>query len=661
MAFSLKSLFGGKRRKSGGAGDYEHVAGYAVEESLSPMTDEDLAGFGEVEDPKKKKKKSKGLVASLMGMLPLGKTSKKKKAEDDPFDDPELMAAIAAAVAPKGGADKVILPDPFESTGGGAPSKALPISRGPDIPSMDDLAAGFEGDPDAMPAFTGLAAYDPDAEAERLYQAQQRKKKLVASALAVVVLLVLGGGGAWLFLGGSEDDDVAGLIVSSEERPAGAGPGQNQQAPPVEPASGDRISMALPPPPSLAPPSPSPSQQAGAEAEATPETERSLSRRPWLVETAEAPPGGELGEGESGNGADDPAPPEEGPLPEGGDPTPPPLTEGETPDEAPTGDTPPPVSPEAAPVQETPASETQLAALPRAGLPTLEDPPAPSMASPERNVPAFASLTAPAGARPQALPQAPLAEVARATPAGILPVRGSNLTPWQAYRRPFEAPPDLARVAIVITGLGMNPDATAAAIEKLPPDVTLSFSPYAPTLAQQMDTARRSGHEVMLDLAMQPDAYPVQDPGPLTLLTLLSENENLGRLHDVMIRGVGYTGFIGRFGGAFGQSVEHMTPVLREIAGRGLLYVHDTGQGSLTVPADASLPLGRVLIQVDERGFRDSIAARLTYLEEVAKANGATIAMARPLPVTFEAIATWAADLRSRGVVLAPVSAVVGE
>ena len=54
--------------------------------------------------------------------------------------------------------------------------------------------------------------------------------------------------------------------------------------------------------------------------------------------------------------------------------------------------------------------------------------------------------------------------------------------------------------------------------------------------------ARGEGHEVLLQVPMEPFDYPDNDPGPQTLLTSLDAGQNIDRLHWLMSRFQGYVG-----------------------------------------------------------------------------------------------------------------------
>ena len=59
-------------------------------------------------------------------------------------------------------------------------------------------------------------------------------------------------------------------------------------------------------------------------------------------------------------------------------------------------------------------------------------------------------------------------------------------------RRP-SATPAKPRIAIVISGLGISAKATAAALAKLPPQVTLAFAPYASDVQTLGDSGAPAG------------------------------------------------------------------------------------------------------------------------------------------------------------------------
>ena len=105
---------------------------------------------------------------------------------------------------------------------------------------------------------------------------------------------------------------------------------------------------------------------------------------------------------------------------------------------------------------------------------------------------------------------------------------GGALPPWRRFAAVYDATDVRPRIAVVLTGLGLSAEATDTAIRELPAPITLSFTPYADRLDHWMGLARVNGHEVLLDLPMEPTNFPYDDPGPQTLLTQLDAAKSAG-------------------------------------------------------------------------------------------------------------------------------------
>lgn len=245
---------------------------------------------------------------------------------------------------------------------------------------------------------------------------------------------------------------------------------------------------------------------------------------------------------------------------------------------------------------------------------------------------------------------------------GGLPIVGPDgRKPWQVYARPPSHDEKRPRLAIVIGGLGLNRAMTEAAI-KLAPEITLSFSPYAAELESLVATARAAGHEVLIDLPLEPISYPADDPGPETLLTTLTPPQNIERLETVMSRAKGYVGLLGVMGSRFTTAPDSLRPVLSVLSERGLLFVDDRSSADSLVGEIASqvkLPHALSAGFVDVEATRSAIDAVLARLEREARPDQPRLVIARPFPVTLQRIEAWSATLGERGILLEPASAVV--
>lgn len=242
---------------------------------------------------------------------------------------------------------------------------------------------------------------------------------------------------------------------------------------------------------------------------------------------------------------------------------------------------------------------------------------------------------------------------------GNVPRLGEGrLRPLDLYARPDPGGGG-PRIAILVSGLGIGQAATASAITRLPPAISLAFAPYGSDLERTVARAREAGHEVLLQAPMEPFDYPDSDPGPQTLLTTSRPPENLDRLSWAMSRFSGFVGIVNYMGAKLTSDAAALEPVLREIAGRGLGYVDDgTSPRSLAsgLAAKAKLPVARAEIVLDAVPRPDAIDRELARLEGQARSRGFALASASALPLSIDRIARWAREAEARGIRLVPVS-----
>ena len=142
----------------------------------------------------------------------------------------------------------------------------------------------------------------------------------------------------------------------------------------------------------------------------------------------------------------------------------------------------------------------------------------------------------------------------RAT-ARIPRIAPDGARPAEIYARavkPLPGPQGRPRIAIVIGGLGISANVTQQAMQKLPGAGDLRVLALRRRRRAPGRRARApTGHEVLLQAPMEPFDYPDNDPGPQTLLTTLSAEQNLDRLHWLMSRFQGYVGITSFMGARF--------------------------------------------------------------------------------------------------------------
>jgi polysaccharide deacetylase 2 family uncharacterized protein YibQ len=74
--------------------------------------------------------------------------------------------------------------------------------------------------------------------------------------------------------------------------------------------------------------------------------------------------------------------------------------------------------------------------------------------------------------------------------------------------------------------------------------------------------------------------------------------------------------------------------------------------------SDIGLPRAINDRQIDQEASRPAIDGRQTEIERIARENGSAVAMAQPYPVSLERLREWLPTLETKGLVLAPITAV---
>jgi polysaccharide deacetylase 2 family uncharacterized protein YibQ len=277
----------------------------------------------------------------------------------------------------------------------------------------------------------------------------------------------------------------------------------------------------------------------------------------------------------------------------------------------------------------TNAGETQLAALP--------------------------IMPSPAGADPSLVEHSSFGPLPRVSPDGR---RARDVY----ARRSGTVPAGTPRIVIVVGGLGLSQTSTQNALETLPDDVTLAFAPYGSSLQRWVTKAREEHREVILQVPMEPNNYPQENPGEHTLL-VSGGIGNRDDLHWVLGRMTGYAGVMNHMGARFTADDTALLPFLGEIGERGLYYLDDgtsPRSQAATVGGALNVPVVTADLTLDRNRSAGDIEQQLKELETIARTRGLAVGVASAFPTSVETIARWVDDVESRGIVVVPASAALG-
>ena len=296
--------------------------------------------------------------------------------------------------------------------------------------------------------------------------------------------------------------------------------------------------------------------------------------------------------------------------------------------------------------------------------------PAPAAQPPPAHAAAVRPAEAPPASRPGRATPGPIAdpdpalrEAVDGSTTHFLPrIAEDGRMPMQVYAAGFDRTSRRPRVGLLVAGMGLNQADSEAAIRSLPGGVTLAFSPYAQDTTKLLAAARAAEHEYLLSIPMEPQGFPLNDPGPQSLMTTLSREENRPRLEWALSRIGGYAGVTGALGNIRGERFasmpDQMQPILAELAHRGLLYV-DPRPGAAPLPLVWDRPIDLI---VDEPDGAADIDAKLAQLSKLAREKGSALGLVMaPRPIAIQRITSWANGLMADGLALTPVSALVQE
>jgi len=285
--------------------------------------------------------------------------------------------------------------------------------------------------------------------------------------------------------------------------------------------------------------------------------------------------------------------------------------------------------------------------------------------APEENAakPEETNNTAPAAAPAPTAPEAPPSLAAEhAIPSQAAAPAPAAVPATPATPKQPESPAT-AKVAIIITGMGLSKSSTVEAM-KLPPAISFSFSPYSSNLNEWFQAAKANGNSILLDLPLEPNDYPITDPGPYALLTSLTKEENLGRLKELLsLADPALSGLVASRDEKFSSSVENLAALLNELKNHNLrLYFANNNSTSpvLALSSSFDVPVFVSDVIIDDKINEAAIKDKLAELEKSALAKGSGIAIARPYPLTVKEVAAWIQTLDAKGIKLVPAAEIQG-
>jgi len=121
----------------------------------------------------------------------------------------------------------------------------------------------------------------------------------------------------------------------------------------------------------------------------------------------------------------------------------------------------------------------------------------------------------------------------------------------------------------------------------------------------------------------------------------------------------GYVGVMNMMGARFTANEAALSPILRDVAKRGLLYFDDGASpqsAAARIAGSIQAPFLKADLMIDAAPNWSEIDAALAKLEAIAAERGNAVGIASVSPVSIERIARWAKAAESRGIKIVPLS-----
>lgn len=222
-----------------------------------------------------------------------------------------------------------------------------------------------------------------------------------------------------------------------------------------------------------------------------------------------------------------------------------------------------------------------------------------------------------------------------------LPVKKGSLKAWEVYGRRVNVMPMFNKVAVVIKNMGGNKNNADLIIKKMPDNVSLSFSPYAFSLADMVRQARENGHETYVDIVLPSRNILLEDAGPLALDFGKKPQENVKILEKILSENIAVGGFTLREGIDDPEYKPQFDAIMAMLEKRGLLLFDAMHGDTINQNNVAGLDRVRADIVIDGDFERNVIQNKLQQAEQLAYRNGNVVVALDPKPVAVLAVAEW--------------------
>lgn len=215
-------------------------------------------------------------------------------------------------------------------------------------------------------------------------------------------------------------------------------------------------------------------------------------------------------------------------------------------------------------------------------------------------------------------------------------------------------------VAVVVRGVGLAEASTQAALA-LPPAIGLAFSPYARRLDEWRAQATAAGHELWVELPLEPADPSRADAGERALRPQQDEAVRLAGLDWALGRLPDAVGAVAAAGAFAAHQPSAFEPLARALATRGLRFVELDGRQLLDVVAASGAGYASAEVALDAGPAPEAMDRALDELAVQARRRGGAVAHVYADPSTLARLAAWVHRAGDRGLRLVPLGEAIAK
>lgn len=214
-------------------------------------------------------------------------------------------------------------------------------------------------------------------------------------------------------------------------------------------------------------------------------------------------------------------------------------------------------------------------------------------------------------------------------------------------------------IAVVIDDMGISLKRTADIVSLQAP-LTSSFLTYGRRLSEQVENARRAGHEIMIHVPME--AKGNIDEAPDVLTTAMNAEEIKRRLRIMLDKFDNVKGVNNHMGSRLTEDKERMNAVMQVLHDQKLFFL-DSKTSAASRAEEAAAANGVAYahrhVFIDNNNDKIYILGQLKKAENIALKNGYAIAIGHPKSQTYEALKEWLPALNDKNIRLVPLSRII--